>query len=35
MGKKSTPDYKGAAEETSRSDAEMLDKQTIQRAKLG
>jgi hypothetical protein len=28
MGKKSTPDYKGAAEETARSDAEMLDKQT-------
>lgn len=29
MGKKSTPDYKGAAEETARSDAEMLDKQTM------
>jgi len=29
MGKKSTPDYRGAAEATARSDAEMLQKQTV------
>jgi hypothetical protein len=29
MGKKSTPDYEGAAKATAESDAEMLDKQTI------